>query len=223
MVADARLHARRRHHPGAGAGLRLRHVRPQPGPAGGGPHALLRSRVPPPQGSQVHEQHRRLAPREPHALPLLLQARLPRVTVEGADDIGSTDRARATASTVVDVDVDVGFGGSGAEAVGVVGAGATAATVVGPGKTAVSTVDMIPGRATVWVSVVKTHDRAWMGQCWSVFWISSSRGSLRILSSFLSLHALLELVKGYCISLMVWIGSHGVIYFFFCYVGTEQT
>jgi hypothetical protein len=49
---------------------------------------------PPPQ---VQEQHGRLAPREPHALPHLLQARPLRAAVESADDIGATARARATA------------------------------------------------------------------------------------------------------------------------------
>ncbi|CAD6272600.1 unnamed protein product [Miscanthus lutarioriparius] len=56
------------------------------------PHALLRPRdpLPPTQGSQVREQHRRVAPREPHALPGLLQDRPPHVAVEGAADIGAT-------------------------------------------------------------------------------------------------------------------------------------
>jgi hypothetical protein len=97
------------------------------------------------KGPQVREQHRRLAPREPHALPGLLQARPPRVAVEGAADIGATARARATASAVGAVVVDFGFGGSGTAADGV-GAGATAAAGVGPGATAVSAVDVVPGR-----------------------------------------------------------------------------
>ena len=153
----------------------------------------LRLRVPPPQGSQVREQHRRLAPREPHALPGLLQARPPRVAVEGAADIGATARARATASAVGAVVVDFGFGGSGAAADGV-GAGATAAAGVGPGATAVSAVDVVPGCATVRVTVaVKTHpsslDGTVLERLLGPVWITSSRGSSRILSSFLFLHS----------------------------------
>ena len=132
----------------------------------------------------MREQHRRLAPREPHALPGLLQARPPRVAVEGAADIGATARARATASAVGAVVVDFGFGGSGAAADGV-RAGATAAAGVGPGATAVSAVDVVTGCATVRVAVaVKTHDRAWTGRCWSVFWGPSGSLLREVLQGF---------------------------------------
>jgi hypothetical protein len=65
-------------------------------------------------------------------------------TMEGAADIGaSVDSATATAVGAV-VDVDVG---------------------VGPGATAVSSVDAVPGCATVCVAVaVNTHDQASMGR-----------------------------------------------------------
>ena len=101
-----------------GAGLRLRPLPPQPGPAGGGPHALLRPRLPLPQERQVREHHRRLAPREPHALPRLLQHRLPRAAVEGAAGICATSSSALA--------VDDGFGGSATAAAAVgVGGGAT--------------------------------------------------------------------------------------------------
>jgi hypothetical protein len=53
----------------------------------------------------VQEQHRRLAPREPHALPRLLQACPLCAAVQSADDIGATARASATANALAVVDV----------------------------------------------------------------------------------------------------------------------
>ena len=96
----SRLGARRRHDPGGGAGLQLRHVRRELRRPRGGPHALLRPRLPLPQERQVRAHHRRLAPREPRRLPGLPQGRSPRAAVEGAADIrvgfgGSTSAAGA--------------------------------------------------------------------------------------------------------------------------------
>ena len=113
--------------------------------------ALLRPRLPLPQERQVREHHRRLAPREPHALPRLLQDRLPRAAVEGAADICAT-----SASAVA---VDDGFGGS-----------ATAADGVGGGATeeasAAAAVAVVRRHTTDAIAVaVDAHDRALIGRC----------------------------------------------------------
>ncbi|OEL30454.1 hypothetical protein BAE44_0008527, partial [Dichanthelium oligosanthes] len=93
------LGARRRHDTGAGAGLQLCPVRRELGRWRGGPHALLRSRVPPLREREVQERHRRLAPREPYGLPCLPQGRSPRA-MKGTTDIG-TAQARTTTTTEI--------------------------------------------------------------------------------------------------------------------------
>ncbi|OEL17128.1 hypothetical protein BAE44_0021853, partial [Dichanthelium oligosanthes] len=66
----------------------LRPMQRELGRRRGGPHALLRSRVPPLREREVQERHRRLASREPYGLPGLPQGLSP-CAVEGAADIGT--------------------------------------------------------------------------------------------------------------------------------------
>ncbi|OEL38339.1 hypothetical protein BAE44_0000642, partial [Dichanthelium oligosanthes] len=101
------LGARRRHDPGASAGLQLLPVRRELEHRRGGPHALLRSRVPPLREQEVQERHRRLAPREPYGLPGLSQGRSPRA-VEGAADIG-TAQARTAATEILSAPASCGL------------------------------------------------------------------------------------------------------------------
>jgi hypothetical protein len=75
--------ARRRHHPGTDAELRLRHLPGRPGSQRKGPQALLRPRLPPPrERRQVHGNHREVALRGEPDLPVLPQGRCHRVAVE---------------------------------------------------------------------------------------------------------------------------------------------
>jgi len=138
----------------------------------------------------VPEQHRRLAPREPHALPRLLQDRLPRAAVEGAADICAT-----SASAVA---VDDGFGGS-----------ATAADGVGGGATeeasAAAAVAVVRRHTTDAIAVaVDAHDRALIRRCVLSGCLDKFLEDAFI-SAFLEVWNWWRVVRPAC--LMVWISS----------------
>lgn len=105
----------------------------------------------------LREHHRRLAPREPHALPGLLRDRLPRAAMEGATGIAAT-RAVAVA-------VDDGFGGSATAVVSDGFGDSGIAAVVGDGgggatgtaeATADAVVAVVQGYTTVTVTITAT-------------------------------------------------------------------